>query len=150
MRELRNLGTTDRDYDRMNASLSKRFGKPASPADTAWGLFNEAITRTHDPNDLKMVYYSMALFLHREGRDCFEMLRRSKELELKILQHSGVVDKVQILPTAGCDACKRQHGRVLTINEALRRMPLPCTECTTKLYDSPHSFCRCVYGAELD
>ena len=54
--------------------------------------------------------------------------------------------KVKILVAGGdgaCDNCKIQEGESFTVEEALKRMPLPHQGCT-------HNYgCRCVYVSEV-
>ena len=113
---------------------------------------NDAVTRTKDLRELKSIFFAKALFLHREGRDSYDALRMALECELHLLQHTGIVKEVRIDAKTGCEVCKRQHNRLLTIRQALKTMPLPCKGCTTKLYDleAEHGYCRCSYLPELD
>lgn len=152
LRQVGWLGLTERDYDRMHAKLAKQWKKEPSPADTAWSLLNGAVTCTRDLGELKSIFLTMALFLHREGRDSYEMVRKATELELRNYEQTGVVKKVRIIANLGCDVCRRQDGKLLTIRQALKTMPLPCKDCNTKLYDleAKFGYCRCSYEAELD
>lgn len=40
-----------------------------------------------------------------------------------------------------CSACKSLDGNTYRLDEALRKMPLPCKDCERKM-------CRCLYTAE--
>jgi hypothetical protein len=46
-------------------------------------------------------------------------------------------------PNGPCDCCKTLNGRIITIEQALRTMPIPNTECT-------HGFCCCFYEVVFD
>lgn len=149
---LRTIGSTGADYDRKSAELSKRFGHGASPGDVAWGLIAEATARTTGLQELKMIYWHKAMFLNLEGRNPTEAMRQSHEMQLRFLLQIGVATQVRILAAAAaCEACRRQHDRLLTIAQALREQPLPCQACTHKLNeDDTHCWCRCEYVAEIE
>ena len=151
LKNLENFGIKDNDFINKRIELSKTFGKEAKSTDVIWGLFNELILKTKDLNSLKMIYYEMALFLNKEGKDCFSVLQQSAKMELMKFKQEGFVKKVRIL-TAGedsCEACRRLENKVFTIKEALEKMPIPCKDCTRKLYDEKRGFCRCCYVAEV-
>jgi len=59
------------------------------------------------------------------------------------------IKKVQIFTQQenSCEACRQLENKVFTIEEALEKMPIPCKECTQKLYDEKRGFCRCSYVA---
>lgn len=139
------------DYDRKHAALTKQFGREPSAADVTWGLFVEATTRVSDFQELKWIYFKKALFLNYENRDPFDSLRLSSEMGLRFYQKIGVVDKVRILAgAASCRACRRQNDKILTVDEAIARQPVPCRGCTFKLHDDDtYSWCRCEYIAHM-
>jgi len=152
LKNLQNFGIKDNDFINKRRVLSKKFGKEAKSTDVIWGLFNELILKTKDLHSLKMIYYEMALFLNQEGKDCFSVLQQSAKMELMEFKQEGFIKKVRIL-TAGedsCEACRRLENKVFTIEEALEKMPIPCNECTHKLYDEKRGFCRCCYLAEIE
>ena len=152
LKNLENFGIKDDDFINKRSELSKKFGKEAKSTDVIWGLFNELILETKDLHSLKMIYYEMALFLNKEGKDCFTVLQQSAKMELMKFKQEAFIKKVGVL-TAGedsCEACRRLENKVFTIEEALEKMPIPCKECTHKLYDEKRGFCRCCYVAEID
>lgn len=150
---LSQYGITEKDFDIHKGKLSKKFGQEARNRDVIWSIFNELlIKKNKDLNSLKMIYYEMALFLNEEGKDCFAVLQQSHKMELMKFKQDGFVKKVRIL-TAGkdsCEACRQLENKVFTIEEALEKMPIPCKECTHKLYDEKRGFCRCCYVAEIE
>ncbi len=152
LKNLENFGIKDNDFLNKRRELFKKFGKEAESTDVIWGLFNELILKTKDLHSLKMIYYEMALFLNKEGKDFFQFLQQSAKMELMKFKQEGFIKKVRIL-TAGedsCETCRRLENMVFTIEEALEKMPIPCKECTHKLYDKERGFCRCCYVAEID
>jgi hypothetical protein len=153
LKNLENIGIKikDNDFKTKKRELSIKFGKEAKSSDVIWGLFNELILKMKDLHSLKMIYYEMALFLNKLGKDCFAVLQQSAKMELMKFKQDGFIKKVRIL-TAGedsCEACRWLENQVFTIEEALEKMPIPCKECTYKLYDEKRGFCRCCYAAEI-
>lgn len=147
MKQLNLYGLSDKDFELMKNKLTARFNKEPSDYDIIWGLFQELTMRTVNLQDLGELYYQKAIFLHEEGRDCFPQLRESAKIQLIQIKNQGYTNKVEILNAGGCEACEKQNGTIFTINEALEKMPIPCSDCTFKLrasYKKP--FCRCIYN----
>jgi len=146
-----NLGFTEKKYLKTKEGLTRKFGFIPSESNTLWGVSNflsEEAIRMKDWHKMKMLYFNMALFLHQESKDCFKILQEVARCELKNEQKSGVVERVEIL-TAGdqsCSACQELAGKILTIEEALRDMPIPVKICSFKLNpEAPSGWCRCCY-----
>lgn len=105
-----------------------------------------------DLHDQKMAFYQLALAAEREGRAFREFLAHAARCELLRYQQSGV-RKVEILSAGegyACPQCQAQNGRVLTVGDALRKMPVPCSSCTQTLVGDTPGFCRCCYAAAFD
>jgi len=151
LRNLEQYGIIEKEFDIHKDKLSKKFGQEANDRDVIWSIFNELLTKIRDLHSLKMIYYEMALFLNEEGKDCFTILQQSAKMELMRLKEEGI-KKVRILTASedSCEACRRLENKIFTIEEALEKMPIPCKECTYKLYDEKRSFCRCCYVAEIE
>jgi hypothetical protein len=47
-----------------------------------------------------------------------------------------------------CPACKRVHEKLLTIEEALRTMPIPIKTCANRADNKSYAFCSCSYFPE--
>lgn len=96
-------------------------------------------------------HYDRAVELCRAGKEFIDELRIFHKSELLYYKDSGV-QKVQILtagPGNSCEKCYKLHGKVLTIKEALRTMPLPIVNCTLDVFGLEKGFCRCNYAAEV-
>ncbi|MBL7075672.1 hypothetical protein ISS37_10600 [candidate division KSB1 bacterium] len=147
---LKQYGITERIFNIRKDELSQRNQKEANDRDVFWSLFNEInqeAMKTGDFQTLKTIYYSMAMFLNEEGKECFDLLQQSAKMELLVIKRRGVIKKVQII-TAGhnsCSNCRKSENKIFSIDEALEKMPIPCKECTTTLYDENKGFCRCRY-----
>ena len=88
--------------------------------------------------------------------DAQDNVEDSKEYALSTLElfKDAGVKRVRISSegSASCPACRKQSGKIYTIEDALKEMPIPCKECAFDLHGEHASvgWCRCVYIAELD
>ena len=140
LRRVKQDGSSDHDLDRVRKSLTERFGEQPTDADVVWALLNE----TGDN-------FSMALFLYEEGRDFLQLLQQLRETELMRYNEWGTPTQVEILAgDDSCDSCKSQNGRILTVDEALKTMPIPNKSCTYELERGKLGWCRCVYLPAID
>lgn len=145
---LKNLGIKDRDFFKEREMLSKKCGEIAKSTDVIWSLFNRRLLPKASLEDSSSLYYSMALFLNQLGKDFFSLLQQSRKMELMRYKRYRWCKKVKIASNEeGCETCRRLKGRTLTIKEALKKMPIPCKECTNTLYDKSKGFCWCYYEA---
>ena len=151
LREIEGLGITEKDFYSRKEIFFVKNGVEVKDGDVFWSLFNESITKTRDLHQSKMIYYLMSLFLHEEGRDYFATRQLSAKMELIQNQNSSLKLNAVII-TAGdsCEACKKSANKVMTIEEALEKMPIPCKECTHTISDNKRGFCRCCYGFEAE
>ena len=149
---LKQFGVTDKDYEQYKNELEAKFKHTPNDRDTIWSIFNKLLLIKHDNlHELKMLYYDMALFLNEEGKDFFKILQQAGIMELKQMQKDGYVEKVKILATPdSCSACRKQDGKVLTITDALKELPVPCNECSHIMDNGKRGFCRCLYNAEVE
>lgn len=76
---------------------------------------------------------------------------KSEEERARLLgyKQSGS-EKVRIVSVGGCQACIDMMGKVLTIDDALKEMPIPVKECTFKLHGKIPGWCRCRYVVYFD
>ena len=146
---LNNYGITESDFDKMEDTLTKRFGKEAPARDIIWRLFNQVIFKTNDLATLSGIYYEMALFANEEGKDSFRQRELSTKMSLIQLkqQAQGVAERVEIV-TAGeqsCPECQKLSRKIFTFDEALKEMPIPNKKCTHRFNKNQKPFCRCLY-----
>lgn len=100
-----------------------------------------------------IVYNQLALLLNWEGKNTYQFLFNARRAELTNLKRSKIVQKVKIISGAksgeveSCPECKEIQGKVFTIDEALKLMPIPNKNCSCKIYDKNNGICRCVYTA---
>ena len=71
-------------------------------------------------------------------------LRRYQKSGVKQVKISAVGDS--------CPACRAQNGKVYSMEDALKEMPIPCKNCTFDLHEEHASigWCRCVYIPEIN
>ncbi|MDM7999421.1 MAG: hypothetical protein QUS33_05315 [Dehalococcoidia bacterium] len=153
---LEDYGVTKTDFEIRKQERSEYLGVRASDSGTIWEIFNRLATNmttasARDGQDgLDALYYSMALFLNEEGRDSFGMRQQSAKAALEGYRRSGIM-KVKISANDdSCTACSLLNGKVFTIAEALRTMPIPCKECAGRPHRKDTAFCRCTYSPADD
>lgn len=142
-------GISDKGFETHKGMLRQRFGQEPGDGDAVWSLFHEALDdsmKSGDLPELKMLYFEMALFLYQEGRQFFHLLEQSRKMELTGYEEWGRPMQVEILAGRdSCESCKAQNSRILTVDEALKTMPLPNRSCTYELERGKRGWCRCVY-----
>ncbi len=139
-----------RRYHLDEAIFQQRRATAGAPPDRdiIWGMFNEdlhALLKRGDLHGAKCRYYEMALFVGEEDRNFIGLLEACHRADLQLMKLSGI-KRVQIAASVGCDACRSQDGKVFTVDEALRTVPLPCTSCTMVVVGTRPGFCRCLYA----
>lgn len=87
----------------------------------------------------------MALFLNKEGRraEAIDMLRMKCKMDIEDLQEHDFYTAVIIRNKDDdfvCASCRKENGRRLSLDEALKKLPLPIHACTG-------SYCRCWLDA---
>lgn len=151
LKKLENYGISEKDFNDQKNKLSKQFGCVASNRDIIHTLFNKLILENSDFHTLQMIYYEHALFLNEEGEDCFKILQQANKMNLLRYKQSEKVEKVTIISgNDSCSSCQRLNGKIYSIEEALKLMPIPCKDCSFILNDDKRGFCRCIYAPMLD
>jgi|Deesub1362A_J573_1020465.scaffolds.fasta_scaffold08724_2 tetratricopeptide (TPR) repeat protein len=150
MKTLHSYGVTAEEFWKTEKELTEKFGQRPSHRDVLWGLYSKTITKLANQKDalavLSWVYWHMALFAYEEGKDPEPLLRQSHRMYLKSLRSWGADRGVKIVARDdACSQCQELNGTVLTIREALAKMPLPHKACTHKEGENPYSICRCRY-----
>ena len=152
LRELSVYTITEEDFQRESDSLKKGTNGTPSCSDIIWWLFNKLISETKDFQDLKLIYYSMALFLNENWNDPFIVLQKSSSMELMNYKSHWFMQKVEILSCwdDSCDSCKKLHWKIFDIETAIKEQPIPCKECSHKIWSDWYGFCRCTYVAKIN
>jgi len=145
---LQAVGLTEADLVREKKGVfSKKTDQQA-----LWALLEKTAKKNHDLHKKKMAYHYMAIISEKEGREFFPYLAEAARCELLRYKQSKI-QYVKVL-TAGhgnaCTICEQQEGHVFPIHDALKKMPIPCKQCTYTLTGGKSGFCRCCYIAAID
>ncbi|MBI2415792.1 MAG: hypothetical protein HYV33_03970 [Candidatus Kerfeldbacteria bacterium] len=151
-KHLKNLspyGMGKKDFEIEKNELEKKFGQQPTDQDVLYSLFNKLVVQTSDFQDLKSIYYSMALFLNEEGHDSLNANRSSAKMGLAALKNFGV-KKVEILVNSGCEECQKLAGQIFDIDKAMTDLPIPNQACKYDLNNNDKPLCRCEYLPVID
>lgn len=140
----------EKTFDSEKERLIKQFGSTPSEQDVLWGLANKLLgekMKAGDWGSLQGLYFNIALYLHQICKPSFLMQKTSQEMLLRYYQKINYCKKVEILVTTeSCDVCKKQEKKVFTLDEALKKMPIPVKNCTNKInQEAPDGWCVCSY-----
>lgn len=128
------------DYHHMRTHLTTALGREPFATEVVWHLAKKAAEEAIANGGRTLVYIGMAIMLHKTGHDHVPVYRKHFEQELRWYKNQDVFETATVRCNQdACQACIRQDGQTLTIDEALRRMPLPCVDCNTV------GLCRCNY-----
>lgn len=139
--------TLDESEDEViNVQSKLKENDPNATLDDAYMfLLDKKIKDTDHDGEKARLYYLKALMLDNSGKEFFASLEESRKFELQHLKKHEFVKKVQIITSPdSCEACKTNSDTVISIDEALKEMPLPHKNCHRALY-SERGFCRCSY-----
>lgn len=139
--DLEKFGVTKDEFIKRKEEHYLKYGIENNNNDVVWSLFNELLIKNANKVDkLRMIYYTMAVLLHQEGKDNFKLLQLNAKATLDSFQLSNLEFKVQIVGCSdSCEACKKLNGKIISMEEAYL-LPIPCRECTHRI-----GFCRCFY-----
>lgn len=142
-------GLTEADFYSRKDQLADS-GKASDDMAAGWSLLLECLEKLTDHRELKGLLFQMAFILYERGGDFLPYLKDMHRQALLGYKKSGFVKKVSISSTHdSCPACKRLANKTYTIEEALEKMPLPCSECSTITVGDTPGWCRCSYLPEL-
>lgn len=136
--------------------LSKSLGRDVDSVQTIMAMCDDLIVSLIEEekyHEIKMIYYSMAIFQNRRSEPTYDLRREGVKYELLFYKNDGITKNVRIAKSnfeKTCENCKRLAGKVFSLEEALQTMPIPSKECTFHLFDKNHGFCRCYYTNESD
>jgi len=141
---VKGLGISRTIFNNTREELSKRFKSIASINDTIWSVLNNALANKTSYYDRMVIYMEMAHILKLENKDTKEVVRQARKMELLEHKEGGykMVEIMTMIDDTTCAECKKLAGKVLSIEEALKNMPVP-NNCTNK-------HCRCWYGLYID
>jgi len=103
-----------------------------------------------DLHKKQLEHYKKAINLSETGRNPFGQLKLSAKLSL-LDYKKWKTKKVKIIGVGGCASCKRLVGKAYSVDEAIKKMPLPNKRCSYHLYpeNRKYGFCRCTYVTNI-
>lgn len=145
LRRLEMFDVTAAAFEKARSSLKKEFGSEPSANDVTWRILNSIIAEAKADENLKMVYYEMASLAKGEGKDPKPYQSQAIRQDLLSYKRMGVkrVQVFGITDYATCDHCRSYANKTMSLEKALKEMPLPGT-CS-----SPEG-CRCLYSPVID
>ena len=141
----RRLEITEEDVRSQQAKLARG----CTLRDALWHIMDQRNYQMLASGEGSM-FFMMALFLHEEGKDSLKVMREKARTDLReIRSQSPRYNRVKVCGGA-CDACRALEGKLLTIEQALETLPVPCPECTNDVNASGRGWCRCWYSPHFD
>lgn len=144
------FGISDEMVEKRESELTGSSGRKPTKAAVFMSLFNEGILKEKDLREQERKYMEAARVLDRMGEDSFHLQKAAALSRLAALK-TEKFSKVYILATGNCDKCKALDGKVMTIEEAKKTLPIPIREgCNNKGEGDKYSICVCSYEGEAD
>lgn len=148
-------------FKKESAKLSKEFGQKAGDGDTLWRVYHNLLgryARVSEFDSVSWVYSAMASYLSQEGKDSKKLQAEAKRAYLMWIKQPskgsfGQHDDVKVLidvPDFECVQCKKQAGKQLGVDVAIKEMPLPCDGCVHTVGKNGIPYCVCEYVAIYD
>ncbi len=146
---LAKFGFTIEQFENKKNSLSQIPSSDLSDHNVMLKLFSEKLEQTKNYSELKRLYFSLALCMAGFDKPFFHYLYESQKAELLNFREKGLYKYVILQCGAKCNTCKQSNGQRLTIEEALKMMPLPNKKCTNKIYNRIEGWCICWYAPDI-
>jgi hypothetical protein len=119
-----------------------------SDEEAVLALLTELLRNSEDMQQKAKIMENIAEYQSSIGEDPRPVLKEMHKLELNIFKEIGF-ERVSISSRKdACAHCKKQDGKVLSLEEALGAMPLPHPECTKLSHSRARPFCRCRFYGE--
>jgi hypothetical protein len=94
----------------------------------SWETLNKRLLQAFTQcnwEEIKLIYYELAMFMQKEGRDTFRFIHESLKSELAASQDS-TFNRVEIITAAdACEECKRKSGQIYTLEEIQAEPVIP-------------------------
>lgn len=117
--------------------------------DIVWGAFNKKLLdkmKTDDVLDMGKIYLQMAMHLNKEGKKYHHLLEQSIKCGLMFYKKYNLAHLPLQLLTAGCcEICYKSDKIQLTIDEALKMMPMHIKNCKKDVLGNGNGFCSCCF-----
>jgi len=137
---------TEDEYRTKQSELLKKFGCIPSHSDSIWGIANGKIPTLMGQRayrELSDLYLAMAKYMHAKGKDFIELFKASSKYQLLDLKEGGL-EKVMIeICGVASPSCQIFTKKTMPIDEAIKTMPIPNTDCLNK---NRKGFYLCMYS----
>jgi hypothetical protein len=148
--KLSDVGITKSDFDTKYELLSNKFKMKAFERDVIWSILNDLIIKNVKNKNfyiLSFIYHEMAIFIDEEEKDFLTPLQQSNKMKL-IAFKADRINLCKIIngfSNDSCETCKESINKIMTVEEALKTMPIPNINCSKISNYKKRGFCRCRY-----
>lgn len=111
-------------------------------------ILTELIRDAEDQQIKAKLIDAVAEFQSMIGMDPKPVLTEMHKTELGIFKELGFERVSIVCKENACPSCKKKNGVVISIEEALEKMPLPHPTCTRLPNPRAAPYCRCHYFGE--
>jgi hypothetical protein len=153
---LQSFGISRADFQDMRRSLASIDGWEPNELDIVWELLHtleRQESQAGKPNFrlLRMIYQSMAILACETQKPYLEFLVESNRMLLLSYKQRGNVNRVQLLTVGkdNCPACQKYNREIMSLEQALKRMPIPCQHCPFKAGQNRKPSFTCTYVASM-
>jgi hypothetical protein len=147
--ELAKIGLTKERLKWREQELLAKMGVQPQKISVILSLFSETILKVKGLYEKWDRYISLADILHKGGEDSFPVLQVAAKTKLAALKKEGYRN-VSIIAGGTCPACEKLDGKVISIDQALKTMPIPIRTCKNRSKDEKYAFCNCQYLGKVD
>lgn len=136
------IGCDESDIERERARGAK------SDREAVRSIATRVSASSKDLNVLRMTFRVLAKCAAEDGKPFRHFMEEAHRCDLRGYKISNVIKKVEIFTSENknvCIACQSKKGLIYDIDEALKTMPLPCSECTCIGYGEQKGNCGCYY-----
>ena len=146
--ELSVLGVTPKDFEEKKSDLAKSKNIEAKENDVIWELYKDLLKKALNFEILQMIFWNMAIFKDKLGQKSFEFQQKSHQSRLLHFIQQGNT-KVKINAIDCCSSCIKLHNLILTVQNALKNLPVPNPKCESNLHSS-NTLCSSIYQIAKD
>lgn len=126
--------------------------------DKKWGDLHKDLDKAANMkafDQIRIIYHDMASIVAEERGEFQPLLIESARAALRDFQEIEEYVKKVIIENYGpgavnCEECKKLDGKEMTLEEAIRTMPIPNDKCTHELYEGNPGWCKCSYKPVIE
>lgn len=140
------FGVTGNDFSKHKKLISDELNSEPNDLDVIESIYKELISKNTDFHTLKMIHFQMAIYLNGEGKDHFKILQEAAKMELMFYKQRNINNvKISTAGEQSCESCQKLQDKILSIDDAFEKMPIPCRNCSYSFSKESKGFCRCIY-----